>query len=105
MITALIVAALGVYFIILFFATSKDGTSPSVAAIGVLFIIVSAYCAVLTVKPLIFRQKQSDPNALLPVAGKESLVSRNNKMIDEYDKTANARNKMKVLQAAATAEE
>jgi hypothetical protein len=106
-ILSLLIAALGLYFASIYVTTRNEGSSPILVGIGGVFIGAAVYCLFLTIKS---RTRMNVDLSLAPqesdaANGSGSILRKNNDMINDYNKTANTRDKLKVLEAAGAAEE
>ncbi len=98
---------LGGYIIYLYINTQERGSSPLLLVVAAAFIISAIVCVVLTI-----RSRRSDMNNQNIASGEmfakpdsESVLQKNNSLMNEYNKVATARDKLKVLEAAGRAEE
>jgi hypothetical protein len=104
---SLAVAGLGIYFTSIYVTTRQEGSSPVLVGIGGAFIAAAVYCLILTIKS---RTRVNADLSLMPqnngtATDSGSILQKNNDMINDYNKTANTRDKLKVLEAAGAAEE
>lgn len=107
-ILSLAIAALGIYFASIYLTTREEGSSPVLVGICALFIVVALYCLFKTIKSHFTPAPNESLDLELSKSSAESesgIIQKNNEMIQDYNKTANARDKLKVLEAAAAAEE
>lgn len=110
-IVGFILSALGVYFIQLYVSMAAEGSSPLLIGLGALFIGIAIFCLVKGV--LSFRAEKALATADLELVssspgsttGEGGILNKNNELLKEWNKTNDARDKLKVLEAAGAAEE
>jgi hypothetical protein len=104
---SLAVAGLGIYFASIYLTTRQEGSSPVLVGIGGVFIAAAVYCLILTIKSR--TRVNANPSSLTQDNGSSnasgSILQKNNDMINDFNKTANTRDKLKMLEAAGAAEE
>ena len=105
-ISSFLTALLGIYFLLTYFATSSEGSSPELALAGVTLILAAILCIFLLIKSVIATKKaKKGQDLIFGTTGAESMLERNNALSAEFEKTTAARQKLRTLQASAKAEE
>lgn len=111
-IIGLLSAGLGVYFANLQITTAAQGSSPILLALSVVFIGVGIFCfvkgflsfradrALATEEDLLLAPVSSSPSS-----SDSGILKKNDAILKEWNKTNDARDKLKILEAAGAAEE
>ena len=108
----LLSAGLGVYFAMLQITTAAQGSSPILLGLSVVFIGVGLFCFIKGF--LSFRAEKAlataDALLLTPTDGnnqktESGILKKNEQMLKEWNKTNDARDKLKILEVAGAAEE
>jgi hypothetical protein len=100
-----LLCGMGLYIAFLYVQEINKGGSPLMLVITVFMVGVSAFFFVSAVKSL--RKPKIDPDLTNNDVGEglEKVIQKNNAMDQQFGKTNDARNKLKMLELAGKAEE
>jgi hypothetical protein len=87
----------GIVLFYLYLTSLDSGNNLVFFGLSILMAGGGAYCLILASKPA--SKKEAD-NLSLSNGGGTSLLEKNNEMLGDYAKTANARDRLKVLETA-----
>jgi hypothetical protein len=96
----LVLCIMGIVAAYIFLDGLKDGSNPLLLAAAVVFIAVGVFCLVRAGKSdaTVMMKLKSEP--LQKKEGAKNMLERNNELIGDWKKTADARDRLKMLEAA-----
>lgn len=83
----------------------KDGGSPWLILLSIPLIALGVFFIFQAGRIDINKSKLEKNQPVVDSTGKESILEKNNKLVSEWIKTSEARDKLKILEIAAAAEE
>lgn len=105
-------ALLAVYFGYLFISGQKDGSSPLLLVPSLFLILAGGYSFFKVIKIFTAPKPSNGIEALAlegvpspPLADDPAILKRNNELVNQYKKTTDTQDKLKMLQVAGAAEE
>lgn len=103
-----VVFLIGLYLIISQFTTLSTKSNPVPIIVGFVLLLLSLILLLVTLKSLmgyVAMKSKNEEAVETVVVGSTNLIERNNEIASDWDKTNEARDKLKLLKMSAAAEE